>query len=85
MQKNKDFKATAKMSDVFLKIGGSYSWEDNSSGYDPKRTYYIEDNGCIDGTDTKEVASAYLTLRSLGFQTARAETEGNYSLNNETV
>ena len=65
------------MGDVLLKIGGNYSWEDNSSGYDSKRTNFIEDNGFIDSSEAKEVAAAYLTKKSLRFQTAKAETEGN--------
>lgn len=32
------FVATATMKDIPLRIGGEYSWEDNSKGYDPKRT-----------------------------------------------
>ena len=35
------FAATATMKDIPLKIGGEYSWEDNSKGYDPKKIEQI--------------------------------------------
>ena len=77
-QSDKDFKATAKMSDVPLRIGGSYNWEDNSKGYDPNKVHFI--NGGVDQADAKEIAAAFLMQSSFKFQTVRAKSEGNYKI-----
>ena len=77
-QSDKDFKGTAKMSDLPLKIGGSYNWEDNSKGSDPNKVHFI--NGGVDEADAKELAAAFLLRRSFEFQTARAKSEGNYKI-----
>lgn len=77
-QSDKDFKATAKMSDVPLRIGGSYNWEDNSKGYDPNKVHFI--NGGVDQADAKEIAVAFLMQSSFKFQTVRAKSEGNYKI-----
>ena len=77
-QSDKDFKATAKMSDVPLRIGGSYNWEDNSKGYDPNKVHFI--NGGVDQADAKEIAAAFLMQSSFKFQTVRVKSEGNYKI-----
>ncbi len=78
LQSDKTFTATAKMSDLSLKIGGNYSWEDNSKGCDKNKVHFIE--GGIDQTDAKEIAAAYLLRRSFEFQTAKAKCEGDYKI-----
>ena len=75
---DKNLKATAKMSDVPLRIGGSYNWEDNSKGYDPKKYHSIE--GCVDQANAKEIAAAFLMQSSFKFQTVRVKSEGNYKI-----
>ena len=77
-QSDKDFKGTAKMSDLPLKIGGSYTWEDNSKGADSNNVHYIY--GGVDESDAKEIAAAFLLRRSFEFQTAKAKCEGDYKI-----
>ena len=77
-QSDKDFKGTAKMSDLPLKIGGSYTWEDNSKGADSNKVHYIY--GGVDESDAKEIAAAFLLRRSFEFQTAKAKCEGDYKI-----
>lgn len=72
------FAATATMKDIPLKIGGEYSWEDNSKGYDPKRTEQITTEEILDEEDAAAVAKAYIQSRSFKFQGCDIKTLGNY-------
>ena len=74
------FTATATMKDIPLKIGGEYSWEDNSKGYDPKRTEHITTEEIPDEDDAAAVAKAYIQSRSFKFQSCDIKTQGNYHI-----
>ena len=74
------FAATATMKDIPLRIGGEYSWEDNSKGYDPKRTEQITTEEILDEEDAAAVAKAYIQNRSLKFQSCDIKTQGNYRI-----
>ena len=74
------FAATATMKDIPLRIGGKYSWEDNSKGYDPKRTEQITTEEILDEEDAAAVAKAYIQNRSLKFQSCDIKTQGNYRI-----
>ena len=74
------FAATATMKDILLKIGGEYSWEDNSKGYDPKRTEQITTEEIPDEEDAAAVAKAYIQNRSFKFQRCDIQTQGNYHI-----
>ena len=74
------FAATATMKDIPLKIGGEYSWEDNSKGYDPKRTEQITTEEILDEEDAAAVAKAYIQNRSFKFQSCDIKTQGNYHI-----
>ena len=74
------FAATATMKDIPLKIGGEYSWKDNSKGYDPKRTEQITTEEILDEEDTAAVAKAYIQNRSFKFQSCDIKTQGNYHI-----
>ena len=74
------FAATATMKDIPLKIGGEYSWEDNSKGYDPKRTEQITTEEILDEEDAAAVAKAYIQNRSFKFQHCDIKTQGNYRI-----
>ena len=74
------FTATATMKDIPLRIGGEYSWEDNSKGYDPKRTEQITTEEILDEEDAAAVAKAYIQNRSLKFQSCDIKTQGNYRI-----
>ena len=74
------FAATATMKDIPLKIGGEYSWEDNSKGYDPKRTEQITTEEIPDEEDAAAVAKAYIQNRSFKFQRYDIKTQGNYRI-----
>ena len=74
------FTATATMKDIPLKIGGEYSWEDNSKGYDPKRTEQITTEEIPDEEDAAAVAKAYIQNRSFKFQSCDIKTQGNYRI-----
>ena len=74
------FAATATMKDIPLKIGGEYSWEDNSKGYDPKRTEQITTEEIPDEEDAAAVAKAYIQSRSFKFQSCDIKTQGNYHI-----
>ena len=74
------FAATATMKDIPLKIGGEYSWEDNSKGYDPKRTEQITTEETLDEEDAAAVAKAYIQNRSFKFQSCDIKTQGNYHI-----
>ena len=74
------FTATATMKDIPLKIGGEYSWEDNSKGYDPKRTEQITTEEIPDEDDAAAVAKAYIQNRSFKFQSCDIKTQGNYHI-----
>ena len=74
------FAATATMKDIPLKIGGEYSWEDNSKGYDPKRTEQITTEEIPDEEDAAAVAKAYIQNRSFKFQSCDIKTQGNYHI-----
>ena len=76
----RDFAATATMKDIPLKIGGEYSWEDNSKGYDPKRTEQITTEEIPDEEDAAAVAKAYIQSRSFKFQSCDIKTQGNYHI-----
>ena len=80
MRKCSGFTATATMKDIPLRIGGEYSWEDNSKGYDPKRTEQITTEEIIDEEDAAAVAKAYIQNRSLKFQSCDIKTQGNYRI-----
>ena len=71
------FATTATMKDIPLRIGGEYSWEDNSKGYDPKRTEQITTEEILDEEDAAAVAKAYIQNRSLKFQSCDIKTQGN--------
>ena len=66
--------------DIPLKIGGEYSWEDNSKGYDPKRTEQITTEEILDEEDAAAVAKAYIQNRSFKFQSCDIKTLGNYHI-----
>ena len=74
------FAATATMKDIPLRIGGEYSWEDNSKGYDPKRTEQITTEEILDEEDAAAVAKAYIQNRSFKFQSCDIKTQGNYHI-----
>ena len=74
------FAATATMKDIPLKIGGGYSWEDNSKGYDPKKIEQITTEEILDEEDASAVAKAYLQNRSFKFQSCDIKTQGNYHI-----
>ena len=74
------FAATATMKDIPLKIGGEYSWEDNSKGYDPKKIEQITTEEIIDEEDAAAVAKAYIQNRSFKFQSCDIKTQGNYRI-----
>ena len=74
------FAATATMKDIPLRIGGEYSWEDNSKGYDPKRTEQITTEEILDEEDAAAVAKAYIQNRSFKFQSCDIKTQGNYRI-----
>ena len=74
------FAATTTMKDIPLKIGGEYSWEDNSKGYDPKRTEQITTEETLDEEDAAAVAKAYIQNRSFKFQRCDIKTQGNYHI-----
>ena len=74
------FAATATMKDIPLKIGGGYSWEDNSKGYDPKKIEQITTEEIIDEEDAAAVAKAYIQNRSFKFQSCDIKTQGNYHI-----
>lgn len=74
------FAATATMKDILLKIGGEYSWEDNSKGYDPKKIEQITTEEIIDEEDAAAVAKAYIQNRSFKFQSCDIKTQGNYHI-----
>ena len=74
------FAATATMKDIPLKIGGEYSWEDNSKGYDPKKIEQITTEEIIDEEDAAAVAKAYIQNRSFKFQSCDIKTQGNYHI-----
>ena len=76
----RSFAATATMKDIPLRIGGEYSWEDNSKGYDPKRTEQITTEEILDEEDAAAVAKAYIQNRSLKFQSCDIKTQGNYRI-----
>lgn len=67
------FAATTTMKDIPLKIGGEYSWEDNSKGYDLKRTEQITTEEIPDEEDAAAVAKAYI-------QSCDIKTHGNYHI-----
>ncbi len=75
---NTDFSATVQMKDLPLKIGGQYTWEDNSIGYDIHKTHAI--NGGIDYNDAKEIALSFLLRNSLEYQTCTCKCEGNHKI-----
>ena len=68
------------MKDIPLKIGGEYSWEDNSKGYDLKRTEQITTEEIPDEEDAAAVAKAYIQSRSFKFQSCDIKTQGNYHI-----
>ena len=74
------FAATATMKDIPLRIGGEYSWEANSKGYDPKRTEQITTEEILDEEDAAAVAKAYIQNRSFKFQSCDIKTQGNYRI-----
>ena len=74
------FTATATMKDIPLKIGGEYSWEDNSKGYDPKKIEQITTEEIPDEEDAAAVAKAYIQNRSFKFQRYDIKTQGNYRI-----
>ena len=74
------FAATAMMKDIPLRIGGEYSWEDNSKGYDPKKIEQITTEEIIDEEDATAVAKAYIQNRSFKFQSCDIKTQGNYHI-----
>ena len=74
------FAATATMKNIPLKIGGEYSWEDNSKGYDPKKIEQITTEEIIDEEDAAAVAKAYIQNRSFKFQSCDIKTQGNYHI-----
>ena len=74
------FAATATMKDIPLKIGGEYSWEDNSKGYDPKKIEQITTEEILDEEDAAAVAKAYIQNRSFKFQSCDIKTQGNYHI-----
>ena len=74
------FAATATMKDIPLKIGGEYSWEDNSKGYDPKKIEQITTEEIPDEEDAAAVAKAYIQSRSFKFQSCDIKTQGNYHI-----
>ena len=74
------FTATATMKDIPLRIGGEYSWEANSKGYDPKRTEQITTEEILDEEDAAAVAKAYIQNRSFKFQSCDIKTQGNYRI-----
>ena len=74
------FAATATMKDIPLRIGGEYSWEDNSKGYDPKKIEQITTEEIIDEEDAAAVAKAYIQNRSFKFQSCDIKTQGNYHI-----
>ena len=74
------FAATATMKDIPLKIGGEYSWEDNSKGYAPKKIEQITTEEIIDEEDAAAVAKAYIQNRSFKFQSCDIKTQGNYHI-----
>ena len=74
------FAATATMKDIPLKIGGEYSWEDNSKGYDPKKIEQITTEEIPDEEDAAAVAKAYIQNRSFKFQSCDIKTQGNYRI-----
>ena len=74
------FTATATMKDIPLRIGGEYSWEDNSKGYDPKKIEQITTEEIIDEEDAAAVAKAYIQNRSFKFQSCDIKTQGNYHI-----
>ena len=74
------FAATATMKDIPLKIGGEYSWEDNSKGYDPKKIEQITTEEIPDEEDAAAVAKAYIQNRSFKFQSCDIKTQGNYHI-----
>ena len=74
------FTATATMKDIPLKIGGEYSWEDNSKGYDPKKIEQITTEEILDEEDAAAVAKAYIQSRSFKFQSCDIKTQGNYHI-----
>ena len=76
----RSFAATATMKDIPLKIGGEYSWEDNSKGYDPKKIEQITTEEIIDEEDAAAVAKAYIQNRSFKFQSCDIKTQGNYHI-----
>ena len=80
MRKCSGFTATATMKDIPLRIGGEYSWEDNSKGYDPKRTEQITTEEILDEEDAAAVAKAYIQNRSFKFQSCDIKTQGNYHI-----
>ena len=80
MRKCSGFTATATMKDIPLRIGGEYSWEDNSKGYDPKRTEQITTEEILDEEDAAAVAKAYIQNRSFKFQSCDIKTQGNYRI-----
>ena len=73
------FAATATMKDIPLKIGGEYSWEDNSKGYDPKKIEQITTE-IPDEEDAAAVAKAYIQNRSFKFQSCDIKTQGNHRI-----
>ena len=77
MKKCTGFTATATMKDVSLKIGGEYSWEDNTKGYDTHKVEQLCSGSFTDGKDAMEVARSVLLSRSMQFQSCEAKTEGN--------
>ena len=66
--------------DIPLKIGGEYSWEDNSKGYNPKRTEQITTEEILDEEDAAAVGKAYIQNRSFKFQSCDIKTLGNYHI-----
>ena len=74
------FAATATMKYIPLKIGGEYSWEDNSKGYAPKKIEQITTEEIIDEEDAAAVAKAYIQNRSFKFQSCDIKTQGNYHI-----
>ena len=74
------FAATATMKDIPLKIGGEYSWEDNSKGYDPKKIEQITTEEILDEEDAAAVAKAYIQHRLFKFQSCDIKTQGNYRI-----
>lgn len=77
MMECKGFSATATMKDIQLKVGGGYSWEDNSRGYDPQKIAQLIAEEPADGDDAKAMAQAFMLDRSLKFQSCDVKTEGN--------